>query len=144
MKLIISILTTCLQNKNRLTNTENNSSCQKGKMGEGGWIGNLGLTDTYFIYMKNESVNCSVVSDTLQPHGFQPTKLPCPWYFPGKNIEVSCHFLLQSIFSTQRWKLHLLPFLLGRWIIYYRATWEVPHPHPATAHTVKSLLHTWN
>jgi len=90
----------------------------------------------------NESVNCSVVSDTLQPHGFQPTKLPCPWYFPGKNIEVSCHFLLQSIFSTQRWKLHLLPFLLGRWIIYYRATWEVPHPHPATAHTVKSLLHT--
>ena len=33
---------------------------------------------------------------TLQrPHGLQPTKLLCPWNFPGKNTGVGCHFLLQ-------------------------------------------------
>ena len=25
----------------------------------------------------------------------------CPWYFPGKNTAVGCHFLLQGIFQTQ-------------------------------------------
>ena len=29
--------------------------------------------------------NCSVVSDSLPPHGLQPTRLLCPWGFPGKN-----------------------------------------------------------
>ena len=29
----------------------------------------------------------SVVSDSLQPHGLRPTKLPCPWTFPSKNTE---------------------------------------------------------
>ena len=27
--------------------------------------------------------------------------LLCPWYFPGKNTGVGCHFLLQRIFPTQ-------------------------------------------
>ena len=30
------------------------------------------------------------------------TSLLCPWDFPGKNIGVGCHFLLQRIFPTQR------------------------------------------
>ena len=34
--------------------------------------------------------------------------LLCPWDFPGKNTEVGCHFFLQGIFPTQRWKLCLL------------------------------------
>ena len=29
---------------------------------------------------------CSVVSGSLQPHGLQPTRLLCPWNFPGKNM----------------------------------------------------------
>ena len=37
----------------------------------------------------------SVVSDTLQPHRRQPTRLLCPWDSPGKNTGVGCHFLLQ-------------------------------------------------
>ena len=41
---------------------------------------------------------CSVVSDS---HGLQPTRLPCPWNFPGKNTGVDCHFLLQRVFPTQ-------------------------------------------
>ena len=31
----------------------------------------------------------------LYPHGLQPTRLLCPWNFPGKNTEAHCHFLLQ-------------------------------------------------
>ena len=41
------------------------------------------------------------MSDSLQPHGLQPTRLLCPWDFPGKNTGVGSHFLLQGIFLTQ-------------------------------------------
>ena len=37
----------------------------------------------------------SVVSDSVWPHRWQPTRLPCPWNSPGKNTGVGCHFLLQ-------------------------------------------------
>ena len=37
-----------------------------------------------------------------------PTRLLCPWNFPGKNTGVSCHFLFQGIFPTQRSNPHLL------------------------------------
>ena len=39
----------------------------------------------------------SVVSDSLRPHRWQPTRLPHPWDPPGKNTGVGCHFLLQCI-----------------------------------------------
>jgi len=35
------------------------------------------------------------VSDSSQPHGQQPTRLPRPWDSLGKNTGVDCHFLLQ-------------------------------------------------
>ena len=50
----------------------------------------------------------SVVDDSLWHHGLLPFRLLCPWDFPGKNIEVGCHFLLQGIFLTQGLNLHLL------------------------------------
>ena len=37
------------------------------------------------------------MSDSVQPHRQQPTRLHCPWDSPGKNTEVGCHFLLQCI-----------------------------------------------
>ena len=37
------------------------------------------------------------MSDSVQPHRQQPTRLPCPWDSPGKNTEVGCHFLLQCM-----------------------------------------------
>ena len=49
-------------------------------------------------------VKVSVVSDSLQPQGPQPTRLLFPWNFPGKDRKptgVGCHILLQVIFSTQ-------------------------------------------
>jgi len=39
----------------------------------------------------------SVVSDSVQPHRWQPTRLPHPWDSPGKNTGVGCHFLLQCM-----------------------------------------------
>ena len=40
--------------------------------------------------------SCSVVSNSLRPHGVQPTRLLCPWDFPGKSTGVGCHCLLLS------------------------------------------------
>ena len=39
----------------------------------------------------------SVVSDSVQPHRRQPTRLPRPWDSPGKNTGVGCHLLLQGM-----------------------------------------------
>ena len=39
----------------------------------------------------------SVVSDSVQPHRRQPTRLPRPWDSPGKNTGEGCHFLLQCM-----------------------------------------------
>ena len=44
---------------------------------------------------------CSVISDSSQPHGLEPSSLLCPWNFPGKNTGVDCHLLFQGIFSAQ-------------------------------------------
>ena len=37
------------------------------------------------------------MSNSVQPHRWQPTRLPCPWDSPGKNTGVGCHFLLQCV-----------------------------------------------
>ena len=45
---------------------------------------------------RREPVNqwsCSVVSNSLQPHGLEPTRILHPWNFPGKNTGGGCHFL---------------------------------------------------
>ena len=45
------------------------------------------------------------------PMDYSLPRLLCPWNFPGKNTEASCHFLLQGLFLTQRLNLHLLSLL---------------------------------
>ena len=37
------------------------------------------------------------MSDSVRPQRRQPTRLPHPWDFPGKNTGVGCHFLLQCM-----------------------------------------------
>ena len=42
--------------------------------------------------------SCRTLCDPLD---CKPTRLLCPWDFPGNSTRVDCHFLLQGIFSTQ-------------------------------------------
>ena len=51
---------------------------------------------------EGESESCSVVSDSLQPHG-----LYSPWNSPGQNNGVGGLSLLQEIFPTQGLNLDL-------------------------------------
>ena len=37
------------------------------------------------------------MSDSVQPHGLQPTRLLRPWDSPGKSTGMGCHFLLQCM-----------------------------------------------
>ena len=53
----------------------------------------------------------SVVSNFLRPRGLKPTRLLCPWDFPGKCTGVSFHALLQGTFPTQESNPHLLYLL---------------------------------
>ena len=45
------------------------------------------------------------------PMDLQPTRLLCPWDFPGKTTGVGCHALPQGIFLTQGSNPHLLHLL---------------------------------
>ena len=56
------------------------------------------------------SESCSVVSDSLQPHG-----LYSPWNSLGQNTGVGSHSLLQWIFPTQEWNRGLMHCW---WILY--------------------------
>ena len=49
-----------------------------------------------------------------------PTRLLCPWDFPGKNTGVRCHYLLQEIFPTQG----LSPGLLHCRQIFYPLSYQ--------------------
>ena len=51
----------------------------------------------------------SVVSDSSQPHGLQPTRLLHPWDFPGKSTGVGCHCLLLS-------KLEITQMIISWWV----------------------------
>ena len=37
----------------------------------------------------------SVTSNSVRPHGLQPTRLLRPWDFPGRSTGVGCHCLLR-------------------------------------------------
>ena len=45
-------------------------------------------------------VSYSVVSDSLPPHGLQPTWLLCPWGSSGKNTGVGCHIQIYILYLT--------------------------------------------
>ena len=51
----------------------------------------------------------SVVPNSQRPHGLQPTRLLCPWDFPGKSTGVGCHCLLQTLYSLSFF--YIYPFV---------------------------------
>ena len=73
----------------------------------------------------------SVMSDSQQPHGLQPSRLLHPWDLPGKSTGVGCHCLLligkterNNFFSPIRPKLIVLLRLL-RIYSYYRLMFKL-------------------
>ena len=69
-------------------------------------------------------LSSSVISNYLQLHRLQPTRLLCPWNFPGKNTGVGCHFLFQGIFPTQGSTRISCISCTGRQILYHCTTWQ--------------------
>ena len=64
-----------------------------------------------FLYQKCMVCFCCLVTKSclsLQPHGLFPTRLLCPWDFPGKHPGRGCNFLLLGIFPYQGWNSYLL------------------------------------
>ena len=78
----------------------------------------------FFVFF---NVSHSVVSNSLRPHGLQPTRILYPWNFPGKNTGAGCHFLLQVIFWTQGLNLGLLHC---RQILYHLSQERSSPQHP--------------
>ena len=74
---------------------------------------------------KSESVCHSVISDSLQSHGLQPTRLLHPQNSTGKNTGMGRHALLQGIFPTQGLNLSLQHC---RQILYHLSPQGSPHP----------------
>ena len=64
---------------------------------------------------ESDSVSCTVVSDSLRPHGLLLPRLLCSGNSPGKNTRVGCHSRPLGIFLTQGWNLGLLHC---RWILH--------------------------
>ena len=67
----------------------------------------------WFLCLLLYVLSCSVMSDSLGPHGLQLARLLCPWNFPGKNTGVGCLFLLHGIFLTQGLNQPLLHWQAG-------------------------------
>ena len=64
----------------------------------------------------------SVVSDSVQPRRWQPTRPPYPWDSPGKNTGVGCHSLLQCIkVKSESEVAQLCPTLVTPWPAAYQA-----------------------
>ena len=89
-----------------------------------------------------ESICCCCLVTKLCPnllriHGLQPTRLLCPWDFPGKNIGVGYHSLLQGIFSTQGSNPHLL---CGKWIFFFFFFLPLSHLESPLFHLLRVLV----
>ena len=62
------------------------------------------------------------MSDSVQPHRWQPTRLPRPWDSPGKNTGVGCHFLLQCMkVKSESEVAQSCPTLATPWTAAYEA-----------------------
>ena len=65
----------------------------------------------------------SVKSNSLQPHGLQPTRLLCPWDSPGKNTGVGCI----SFSNAWKWKVKVKSL---SWVRLLATPWTTAHQAP--------------
>ena len=76
-----------------------------------------------------ESVNRSVLSDSLQSHGLQLARLLCPWDSPGKNTGWVAIFYSRECSWPRDWT--WVSYIAGEFFTIW-ATWKV--------HTLRSLV----
>ena len=83
-------------------------------------------TQALFITFYNALcvLSCSVVSNSLRPHGLQPTRLLGLWNFPGKNTRADCHFLLRGSSWPRDQTCISCVSSIGRWILHYCALYH--------------------
>ena len=70
-----------------------------------------------------------IMSNSVRPHRWQPTRLLCPWDFPGKSTGVGCHCLLRHtsglvqiyILSGESWR-YIFYFIYYTFAVLYLAT----------------------
>ena len=71
----------------------------------------------YHILFMYAADKCSVVSNSLQPHGLQPSRLLCPWNISRQEYWSGLPFPTPRDLPTQGSNLHFLYLLLGRHIL---------------------------
>ena len=65
----------------------------------------------------------SVVSDSVRPHRWQPTRLPRPWDSPGKNTE----WVAISFFNAWKWKVKVKSLSC---VQLFTTPWTAAHQAP--------------
>ena len=66
--------------------------------------------------------SCPTLCDPIR---WQPSRLPHPWDYPGKNTEVGCHFLLQCMkVKSESEVAQLCPTLRSMKSCFHRKTQE--------------------
>ena len=74
-------------------------------------------------------VSHSVMSDSLQSDGLQPTRLLCPLNSPVKNTGAGSHSFLQGILSALRWNLGLLHCRQILYHLSHQGSYTHTHTH---------------
>ena len=82
-----------------------------------------------------------LLSNSVRPHRQQPTRLPHPWYSPGKNTGVGCYFLLQCMkVKSESEVAQSHPTLATPWTAAYQAPPSVDFPGKSTGVGCHCLL----
>ena len=82
----------------------------------------------------------TVVSNSLWPHCLP--RCLCPWNSPGKSTGMSCRFLLQGLFLTQRLNLGLLHCRQILYCLSHDVKWKQrKHGYFYFTHTHTHIIH---
>ena len=98
------------------------------------------MWETYTTEAETGHYCCLVAKSCLtlcDPVDCSPTRLLCPWDFPGKSTVAGCHFLLQGIFPTQGLS-HVS--CTRRQILYHWATREA---HKTLLKEIQNDINKW-
>ena len=71
-------------------------------------------------------ISCSVMSDSLQSHRLQPTRLLCLWHFPVKNWSGLPSPKFRESSQPRDWAHISYVSCISKWILSHCATWEAP------------------